>query len=283
MTRRASLETVTAVVETGIRARPDGPVARAEAARALLGWWVLAGVDTAVRARPVPWLDLGEEAPTEAAAPPERANAGSARERPAVPLPPRADRPAEPATRSAWQGLDRFDTLEALHAHVRKLVPNAPLLDGAATSGVLVIGDSPSAADLETGRPFSGPAGQLLDRMLAAIGLDRSCCGITLLTPCRPLPGPASPEDIAADLPLTLAHLRLLRPRRMLLLGATATQALARTDEAISRVRGRPLEVAAEGLRVPALATFNPGYLLRRPEDKALAWADLLAFRRMLG
>lgn len=282
MTCSASLETVTAVVGTGILARPDGPTARAEAARALLDWWAVAGVDTAVRARPMPWLGPGKQAPTERAVPRERASSGSARERPAAAL-REATRPAEPATPSRWQGLDRFGTLDALHAHVRSLVPRAPLLDGVATSGVLVIGDSPSASDLESGRPFSGPAGQLLDRMLAAIGLDRSCCGIALLTPCRPLPGPASPEDIAADLPLTLAQLRLLRPRHVLLLGATATQALARTDEAISRVRGRPLEVAAEGLRVPALATFNPGYLLRRPEDKALAWADLLAFRRMLG
>jgi DNA polymerase len=243
----------------------DGPNSGSATARAALDWWSLAGVDTLVAALPRSWLDV--------------APAGE----PHVQAPAVARRPAAPARPPAGEeDFTRFDTLEAFHAHVRGRWPGAPLFDGVAGTGILVIGEAPSAADLETGRPFTGPAGKLLDRMLAAIGLDRGGCGITLLAPRRAAPGPPPQEDIARDLPLTQAHLKLLAPRAILLLGATATHVLTGETAPISALRGRPFSVPAGDRAVPALASFNPAYLLRRPEDKALAWADLLAFRAML-
>lgn len=234
--------------------------------RAALDWWALAGVDVPVAATPRSWLGPAPRAPDHAPVP---------------------RRPAPRRVAAAPSGPDeaefgRFRTLVELHAHVRANWPGAPLFDGVAESGILVVGEAPSATDLETGRPFTGPAGALLDRMLAAIGLDRGGCGITLVAPRRPLPGPPRPEEIAADLPLTRAHLRLLSPRAVLLLGGTAAQVLAGGTAPVSQLRGRLLEVDAGGRPVPAFATFNPAYLLRRPEDKALAWADLLAFRTLL-
>jgi DNA polymerase len=244
----------------------DSLAGRTGALRAALDWWALAGVDTLVSALPRSWLE-----PTAAPEPPDRALA-------------RATAPAALARATPEVGADyaRFETLSELHAHVRDRWPGAPLFDGVAATGILVVGEAPSATDLETGRPFTGPAGALLDRMLGAIGLGRQSCGITLVAPLRPAPGPPRPEDIEADLALTRAHLRLLAPRAILLLGATATRVLTGATAPISAVRGRPLEVAAGERAVPAVATFNPAYLLRRPEDKALAWADLLAFRALL-
>ncbi len=229
---------------------------------ALLDWWALAGADTPLLETPRPWL--GPESGPGAAGP----GAASA--------------PASPAFRAAdadtgeWASLP---SLDALREAVLATTPGAPFADGNPASGLMLLGEAPSAEDLATGRPFSGPAGRFLDRMLASIGVDRGNCYIGLLCPRRRLAGTPSPEDIAADLPLALAHIRLAKPRHLLLLGAKPVQALSGNSTPISRIRGQWL--AVDG--IPALATFNPAYLLRRPEEKAHAWADLLALGQRLG
>jgi DNA polymerase len=237
---------------------------------ALLHWWKLAGVDTPTADEPRSWLQQAPEAPQPAPtphrAPPERTF-----EQPVPSAPVRPD--------PLW---DSFDTLEALEARVRADHPRAPFADGNPASGLMILGEAPSADDLRTGRPFSGPAGQFLDRMLAAIGLDRTGCRIALLCPRKPTPGAPSPDEIAADLALTRAHIRLAAPRHILLLGANPVQALTGNATPITRVRGSWLQVDAGAGPVPALATFNPAYLLRRPEEKARAWADLLALKHRL-
>ena len=174
------------------------------------------------------------------------------------------------------------DSLDGLLAQVRREIPNAPIADGNPASGIMIMGESPSVEDLRTGRPFTGPAGMLLDQMLAAIGLDRGGCYISLLTPRRRIAGAPPPEAIAADLALTRAHIRLAAPRLLLLLGATPSQTLTGMPEAISALRGRWLAHDTGSEVIPALATFNPAYLLRRTEAKRDAWADLLAFKRRM-
>jgi DNA polymerase len=228
---------------------------------ALLDWWKLAGVDTPVNQTPQSWFAPPAPAP--------RAEPEPAPARPFLqgPVPPRPDPFAAVATL----------------AELRALVdPRAPFADGDPASGIMIMGEAPSADDLRTGRPFTGPAGLFLDRMLASIGLDRSRCYIGLLAARRRVPGAPPPEAIAEDLPLARAHIRLAAPRLLLLLGGPAAQALTGDATPISRLRGRWLDVDTGAGTVPALATFNPAYLLRRPEDKALAWADLLAFRRRM-
>jgi DNA polymerase len=113
--------------------------------------------------------------------------------------------------------------------------------------------------------------------MLAAIDLDRSACYITLIAPRQRVAGPAPAQSIAADRALTAAHLRLARPRLLLLLGQSAAIEIGGTTGAIGSLRGQWVD--APGLGMPALASFNPAYLLRRPEQKARAWVDLLALR----
>jgi DNA polymerase len=240
---------------------------------ALIHWWKLAGVDTPTADDATSWLaaDTRPEPRTEPRA---------------IATEPQAERP-RPAVRTAppaqpdpvW---DSFDNLEALTAKVRADHPRAPFTDGNPASGLLILGEAPSAEDLRSGRPFSGPAGQFLDRMLAAIGLDRTGCTIALLCPRKPTPGAPSPDEIAADRALTRAHIRLMAPRHILLLGANPVQALTGETTPISRIRGSWLQVDVGAGPIPALATFNPAFLLRRPEEKARAWADLLALKHRL-
>lgn len=248
--------------QTGI----SGTHAQEDAARqaaALLGWWQLAGVDVAMGDQPYGWLDV--PAPAAIAAPVAR------------PI-TQAAQPA-PAANEDWA---RFTTLDALLAHLREQHPHAPILDGAIESGTLLVGDAPSAEDLRSGRPFSGTDGQMLDRMMAAIGLDRTHFAVTLLAPLRAVPGPLTAEAMAAeDVSLARALIRLAAPERLLLLGAVPAQALSGDRRPIASLRGQWLQVEA-GKTIPALVTLRPSYLRQRPEAKAQAWADLLLFRKGL-
>jgi DNA polymerase len=247
---------------------------------ALLHWWKLAGVDTPVAEEPLAWLQPAgaprTALPDLAAPDREEQPAAAPRTRPAA-------APAPILPDPVW---DSLETLEALVQRVKAENPRAPLADGNPASGLMLIGEAPSAEDLQTGRPFSGPAGQFLDRMLAAIGIDRTSAYIALLCPRKPTAGAPGPDEIAADLALTRAHIRLAAPRLILLLGAIPVQALTGNQTAISRVRGSWLSVdAGNGLQggpIPALATFNPAYLLRQRGEKAHAWADLLALKHRL-
>lgn len=234
----------------------DAGVSRDAAARMLIDWWAGAGADVALAEQPTSWF-----APRQLAA---------------------AAVPAQPAPAPHADGFASVTSLEELRRRVLAEVPNAPFSDGDPASRLMLIGESPSAEDLRSGRPFSGPAGQFLDRMLAAIGLDRAGAYVALLCPRRRVAGPPGPDDIAADLALARAHIRLAAPRLILLLGANPVQALTGSALAISRVRGQWLSVDAGAGAVPALATFNPAYLLRRPEEKARAWADLLALKHRM-
>jgi len=236
----------------------------------LLRWWKLAGVDTLVADIPSPWLQPAGAARTALPVVP------ALRTRPmAAPAPIRQD--------PVW---DSVGTLEALLQKVKAENPRAPFADGNPASGLMLIGEAPSAEDLQTGRPFSGPAGQFLDRMLAAIGIDRTSSYIALLCPRKPTAGAPGPDEIAADLALTRAHIRLVAPRLILLLGAIPVHTLTGNQAPIGRVRGSWLEVdvgaGPERGPIPALATFNPAYLLRQRAEKAHAWADLLALKHRL-
>lgn len=236
-------------------------------AAALLQWWRLAGVDHAVSNAPRNWLEAPVPKPAaDRAMPVGEARPVAARRQP-VPV-------AEPEPEEDWSA---FGTWAELVAHLRAAWPLCPVLDGDPASGILLVGEAPSTEDLRTGRPFSGPAGQMLDRMLAAIGLDRSGCAIMLLAARRRIPGKPPPEAVARDLPLARRLITLLAPRHMLLMGKIPTDALGGSDQAFGAVRGRWLTVGG----TPALATCNPAHLLHRPtaENKARAWAELLAFQ----
>lgn len=145
---------------------------------------------------------------------------------------------------------------------------------------VMVIGEGPGADEDRTGRPFVGRAGQLLDKMLGAINLDRNTnCFIANLVKCRP-PNNRDPEqdEITACAPFLHRQLALLKPRAILTVGRVPTQALLGSTEGISRLRGRFFEYQG----IPLLPTYHPSALLRDEGLKRPAWEDLKQLRAFL-
>jgi DNA polymerase len=147
----------------------------------------------------------------------------------------------------------------------------------------MFVGEAPGEQEDERGEPFVGPAGRLLDQMLAAVGVDRaSDAFIANVMKCRP-PGNRNPtaEEIARCEPYLLRQVELLRPRLLVVLGRFAAQSLLRTDASIASLRGRVHRYRAGGLDLPLVVTYHPAYLLRTLPDKAKAWADLRLARRV--
>jgi uracil-DNA glycosylase len=162
---------------------------------------------------------------------------------------------------------------------------NLVFADGNPDSGLMLIGEGPGAEEDRAGKPFVGPSGQLLDRMMASIGLDRSGYLITNLIPWRP-PGNRNPTDseVVICLPFLLRHIALVKPRRLVLLGALASRAILGGSAGITRLRGKWMQAEIQGLNesISALPMLHPAYLLRTPGAKRDAWADLLLLRRTL-
>lgn len=155
--------------------------------------------------------------------------------------------------------------------------------EGVRQPRVLVIGEAPGSEEDEKGRPFVGPAGRLLDRMLAGIALSRSTnCFITNTVKCRP-PGNRVPlpAETAACAPFLIRQIRTVRPAFILCMGRVAAQTMLRTDEGIGRLRGTFFEYtmdAASGAAaasIPLIATYHPSALLRDASLKRPAWEDL--------
>lgn len=144
---------------------------------------------------------------------------------------------------------------------------------------LMFIGEGPGAQEDRQGQPFVGPAGKLLDRMLAAVGLRRAEVYITNIVKCRP-PGNRDPrpEEVNACRPFLQAQIKAIAPRAICTLGRPAAHALLASDAPMGRLRGR----WSQALGVPLLPTYHPAYLLRTPQAKAQAYADMKALRQAL-
>jgi DNA polymerase len=146
----------------------------------------------------------------------------------------------------------------------------------------MLVGEAPGEQEDLRGEPFVGPAGRLLDEMLAAIGVDRPTDAfIANVLKCRP-PGNRNPlpEEVARCEPFLARQVALLQPRLVVALGRFAAQSLLRTDASIASLRGRIHRVRIGERELPLVVTYHPAYLLRTLPDKAKAWADLRLARR---
>jgi DNA polymerase len=152
---------------------------------------------------------------------------------------------------------------------------------GDQAADLLIIGEAPGQEEDRQGEPFVGRAGQLLDRMLAAIGLDRQRVFIANILKCRP-PGNRDPrpEEVLSCEAFLRRQIELIGPRLILAAGRVSAQSLLRTDASVGRLRGRWFELGETG--VPLRVTYHPAYLLRSPEQKAKAWDDLIEVARRL-
>ena len=149
---------------------------------------------------------------------------------------------------------------------------------------LFIVGEAPGADEDRLGKPFVGRSGQLLNKMLASIGIDREECFVSNILPWRP-PGNRTPtsSEVAVCLPFIERQIELVKPKIVLMLGASAANALLNNSESISHLRGRSLEYSiTEKHKYSAFATFHPAYLLRSAGQKAKAWADLLRLKEKL-
>lgn len=178
------------------------------------------------------------------------------------------------------QAIEGFDGL-AIKATATRMVFAA----GNPEARLMLVGEAPGADEDRQGIPFVGVAGQLLDRMLAAIGLDRSQVYISNMLNWRP-PGNRNPTpaEIATCLPFVERHIELVDPDILVLLGGVSASAILAKPDGITRLRGRFFPYSSPGLSRPieALPTFHPSYLLRSPGQKRLAWRDLLLLKKKL-
>jgi DNA polymerase len=218
---------------------------------------------------------------------------------PAAPPPrplaaPAAALPAGPADASRIAAA--CNTLEELRAALdaftgcalRDTATRLVFADGAEQTNLMLIGEAPGAEEDRAGKPFIGPAGQLLDKMLASIGLDRTKLRIVNVVPWRP-PGNRTPteSEIAICLPFLHRHIALVRPEFLLLLGGVAAKAMLPPQHratGIRRLRGQwhHLQIPGCDAEISTLPSFHPAYLLRTPSAKRESWHDLIALRQRL-
>ena len=266
----------------------------------LLQWYAEAGIDEAIEDLPIDRYAVAARAQPPSAAP--------AAPRPS-PVPPVQQRSAAaPATSAASPGgaddarrlAASAESLEALRealvafegCALKQTAMNLVFADGNPAAPVMFIGEAPGRDEDRQGLPFVGRSGQLLDRMLAAIGLDRHAespdraAYIANILPWRP-PGDRTPTaaEIALCLPFIERHIALIKPRYVVLLGGTAAKSVLNRSEGIMRLRGRWYEHPVEGLDRPVscLATYHPAFLLRSPKEKRSAWRDFLELKSKLG
>jgi uracil-DNA glycosylase family 4 len=277
------------------------------AARELLAFYIEAGVDVAVGEAPIDQFAEGVRTRNVSPDPSERgasaADRGSsipARElrsarpaRPADPAARAAPAPAPPeaavmAARDAARSAASLEELRAILARfegcaLRSTAKQLVFADGNPQARVMFVGEAPGREEDLEGLPFVGRSGKLLDRMMAAIGIDRGSAYIANIIPWRP-PGnrTPTPQESAICLPFIRRQIELADPDILVCLGGPAAQALLGSSEGILRTRGRWFAYHTGSREIRAIATLHPAYLLRQPLQKRLAWRDFLMIRRAL-
>jgi uracil-DNA glycosylase len=262
-----------------------GPALTPEiAAKALASWWELAGlepfdIDAALRSARRAKATVPEAAPSAIAqptrAPTTRAQGSAARK----PVDALADAKRLAAACTSIEALHKavaaFDGC-ILKTHAR----NAVFSDGVMGAPFMIIGEAPDRDEDEVGRSFVGQSGQLLDKMLASIGLSRtSNCYLTNLIPWRP-PGDRKPtaDELAICKPFIDRHIELADPKAIMFVGGLSAQTLLNSSDSVMKLRTRSFSFGPSA-NIYAQCLLSPAYLLNRPSEKALAWKDLLRFQ----
>jgi uracil-DNA glycosylase family 4 len=262
----------------------------------LLAFYLEAGVDCALADEPVDRLAEPDSVTiaTATAPPREVAPPQSARETPvAMPAVSRSEiAPApEAAIASAREAARTAPSLEALRAllenfdgcALKHTATRLVFSDGNPQARIMFVGEAPGRDEDIEGLPFVGRSGKLLDRMIAAIGLDRSKAYIANVIPWRP-PGnrTPTPQETQICLPFVQRQIELVNPDVLVTLGNPSTQTLLSTREGIMKTRGKWFDYDTGTRTIRAIATFHPAYLLRSPSYKRMTWLDLRAIAKQL-
>jgi uracil-DNA glycosylase family 4 len=247
---------------------------------AVLDWYRAAGVDIAVGEEPVD--RFAQRPPARVTPPPVAAAAAHQAERPAE-MPTIGGDPSEARElASSAQSLDELQAILGSYngCGLKLRATQLVFADGNPDAKIMLIGEAPGAEEDRQGKPFVGKSGQLLDRMLAAIGLDRTKVYIANTVPWRP-PGnrTPTPEEMALCLPFLHRQVELVAPRIVMTLGGPAMQTVFSTSNGIIKMRGKWSEVSIGKHQADAMPTLHPAYLLRNPAAKQQAWKDLLSLK----
>jgi uracil-DNA glycosylase len=255
---------------------------------ALLAWYIEAGVDVAIDETPVdrlaapPPKPQAQEKPIAVFEAPTRGDGD--RLAAAVPA---SDETAQAAREIAKAAGTLEELREALAGfdgcNLKLTATQLVFADGNPDARIMFIGEAPGRDEDIQGLPFVGRSGQLLDRMLAAIGLDRKLVYIANVVPWRP-PGnrTPTPQETAICRPFIDRQIELVAPDFLICLGGAAAKELLNTSEGILRLRGNWRDFPSGERKLQAMATLHPAYLLRQPLQKRLAWRDFLAIKAAL-
>jgi len=268
--------------------------------RELLAFYTDAGVDDALAEEP---LDRFAEAKAKAAPVSEPPPADSAARPPAASASPAPARtgpvaaqpaavPDEAQAARAREAARQAKTLDELKAiltdfdgcNLKFTAKNLVFADGNPEADLMLVGEAPGRDEDLQGLPFVGRSGQLLDRMLAAIGRNRNSAYITNVISWRP-PGNRDPSPLETEIcrPFIERHIELAAPKVLVTLGNPSTKLLLNTQTGIMRLRGTwSLHRTPSGLEIPTMPTLHPAYLLRNPAHKKLAWRDFLTIKMKL-
>jgi DNA polymerase len=278
-----------------------------------LRWQVEAGAAEAIGEAPVDRFAESAANPTAAAPPASAARPASSAPQttPATPSPspastpslaPAPPRPTQATARApssialagtAHELAAAANTVEELHQALERFdgcalkatATNLVFCDGNPQARVLMIGEAPGAEEDRQGKPFVGPAGKLLDRMLESIGLDRGSVLISNTIYWRP-PGNRNPapEEVAACLPFVERLVEIVDPAVLVLVGGIASKSLLASKDGIMKMHGRwfTFETPRMSRPVPTMPIYHPAFLLRSPGQKRATWRDLLEIRRRL-
>jgi uracil-DNA glycosylase family 4 len=159
---------------------------------------------------------------------------------------------------------------------LKKNANNIVFADGNPKAKIMLVGEGPGSNEDKEGLPFVGRAGELLNKMLASINLDRTNVYITNVVNYRPPENRRPTEkEIARYLPFLVKHIEIINPKILVLLGSTALNALVGDQEVISKARGKWIEKQIGTCKTSVITTFHPAFLMRQPAQKKLSWIDL--------
>ncbi|UXN60751.1 uracil-DNA glycosylase family protein [Phyllobacterium zundukense] len=266
--------------------------------RELLHFYAEAGVDTPLEDAPVDRFSQIEA--KRVAAPPAQAARPSQQQRPEQPavsqpapsILSKASVPDDAKIAMARQMASSAATLEELReqlaafdgCNLKFTAKNLVFADGNPAAPIMFVGEAPGREEDLEGVPFIGRSGQLLDRMFAAIGLDRTSVYIANTIPWRP-PGNRTPTPLETEIcrPFFERQIELTNPRLLVALGGPAAKALTNATEGILRLRGNwKAHLTASGVQIPVMPTLHPAYLLRNPAQKRFAWRDFVSVKMRL-
>lgn len=269
--------------------------------REIMEWYVEAGVDILLEDTPI---DRFSEAPPPPRKKPPLASAQStpspaqrlAQKAESSPRPTPSAKPqttlpdsavVDMARSVATKAMSLEDLKQAMETfagcNLKRTAKSLVFADGNPEAKIMLIGEAPGTDEDMSGLPFVGRVGQLLDKQLAAIGLDRNTSYITNVIPWRP-PGNRTPTPQETEIcrPFIERHIELINPDVILMLGGSSAKTLLKSSDGIMKLRGKWSEIKTENISVKALPTLHPAYLLRQPLHKKLVWQDLLSLKQHL-